>query len=91
VPAPPGFDVRAVEVESGGSRIYHEGEWEDAVVLLARGRIELECRGGSRHTLERGDVLWLAGLPVRALHNGGAEPAVLVAVSRRPGNLGDDR
>ena len=83
MPIPPGFEVRAVEVEPGGHRIYHAGEWQDAVVLVARGSIELECRGGSRHGLRAGDVLWLVGLSVRALHNGGSEPAVLVAVSRR--------
>ena len=38
--------------------------------------------GGSRHRLGRGDVLWLAGLPLRALCNAVREPAVLVAVLR---------
>jgi hypothetical protein len=28
-------------------------------------------------------VLWLVGQPLRALHNRGREPALLVAVSRR--------
>jgi hypothetical protein len=30
--------------------------------------------------------LWLAGLPLHALHNHGDEPAVLVAVSRGGGS-----
>ena len=38
---------------------------------------------GSRLRLERGTVLWLVGLPLRALHNGGVEAALLLAVSRR--------
>jgi quercetin dioxygenase-like cupin family protein len=88
---PPGFEVRAVEVEPGGARIYHETEWQDALVLLARGTIELECRGGSRHGLRPGDVFWLVGLPVRVLRNGGTEPAILLAVSRRHGNVRVDR
>ena len=79
----PGFDLRAVEVEPGEARIYDEAEWRDALVVVARGQIELECVGGSRYGAERGAVLWLVGLPIRALHNGGAEPAVLVALSRR--------
>jgi len=28
-------------------------------------------------------MLWLTGMPLRALRNPGAEPAVLVAISRR--------
>lgn len=80
---PPGFAFRAVAVEAGGERIYDEAEWHDALVVVTRGEIELECLGGSRRRFERGDVLWLVGLPLRSLHNGGDEPAVLVAVSRR--------
>jgi hypothetical protein len=30
-----------------------------------------------------GSVLWLFGLSLRALHNRGTEPALVVAVSRR--------
>jgi quercetin dioxygenase-like cupin family protein len=80
---PLGFEVRAVEVEPGGHRIYHEGEWSDAIVAVTRGEIELECLGGARHRFKRGDLLWLTALPLRALHNRGGEPALLVAVSRR--------
>ena len=78
-----GFDLRTVEVEPGGARMYHEAEWRDSIVVVARGAIELECLGGSRYALERGAVLWLVGLPLRALRNGGADTAVLVAFSRR--------
>ena len=79
---PPGFECRAVLVEPGGDRIYHEAEWQDALVVVAQGEIELECRDGSRHRLESGDVFWLAGLPLRRIHNDGAETAQLVAISR---------
>jgi uncharacterized cupin superfamily protein len=84
--APPGFEIRSVEVEPGGTRIYHEAEWCDAVVVLLRGEIELEFRGGHRHSFERGSVLWFAGLPLRALRNTGSAPALLVAVSRTRAN-----
>ena len=43
---PPGFECRAVTVEPGGDRIYHDAEWQDALVLIARGEIELEWRDG---------------------------------------------
>ncbi len=80
--APPGFECRAVTVEPGGDRIYHDAEWRDALVLVARGEIELEWRDGRRHRLASGEVFWLAGLPLRRIHNDGAESAQLVAISR---------
>jgi quercetin dioxygenase-like cupin family protein len=89
--APLGFEVRAVGVEPGARRIYDEAEWSDALVLVRRGEIELECLGGTRQLLRRGDLVWLAGLPLRALHNHGREPAVLVAISRRLTTSGPPR
>jgi hypothetical protein len=80
--APLGFDFRAVGVEPGAHRIYDDAEWADALVLVGRGEIEVECLGGTRRRFKRGDVLWLSGLPLRALHNPGPETATLVAVSR---------
>jgi hypothetical protein len=80
---PPGFEVRAVAVAPGRERPYHEADWLDALVVIERGEIELECLGGTRRRFARGDVLWLGGLPLRALRNYGRGPAVLAAVSRR--------
>jgi quercetin dioxygenase-like cupin family protein len=79
----PAFLLRAVAVAPGRERLYDEAEWRDAIVSVTCGEIELECTSGRRQRIRTGDVLWLAGLPLRALHNDGAEPAVLVAVSRR--------
>jgi hypothetical protein len=80
---PPGFEVRAVAVEPGVDRIYHEAEWRDAIVVIACGEIELHDVDGDRHRFGCGDILWLVGLPVRAIHNPGVDSAVLVAVSRQ--------
>jgi hypothetical protein len=77
-----GFEVRVVAVAPGRTRAYDEAEWTDALVIVEHGRIELEGLGGSRRTFERGAVLWLVGLPLRALHNHGHEPALMVAVTR---------
>jgi hypothetical protein len=77
------FDRRVVSVPPGRARTYDEADWRDALVLVVRGEIELEARGGSRQRFARGAVLSLAGLSLRALHNRGAEPAELVAVRRR--------
>jgi hypothetical protein len=77
----PGFELRAVTIGPGCERSYDETEWRDAVVFVWRGEIELESLTGVRCRFERGDVLWLDGLPLRALH-GGRGPTLLVAVSR---------
>ena len=81
--APLGFKVRAVGVEPGGRRTYDEAEWSDSLVVVRRGEIELECLSGATLRFRRGALLWLTGLPLRALHNRGREPALLLAVSRR--------
>jgi hypothetical protein len=74
--------VRAVAIAPGRERPYVEAEWLDSIVTVTYGEIELESVSGARLVLTRGDVLWLAGLPLRALHNRRADPALLVAVSR---------
>ena len=78
----PGFLLRAIAVDPGCERPYDEAEWRDAIVSVTRGEIELESENGARCRFRTGDVLWLAGLPLRALHNPGSEPVLLVAVSR---------
>jgi hypothetical protein len=76
------FDVRVVVVAPGHERAYDEAEWEDALVLLESGELELEGIGGSRCHFESGAVLSLVGLRLRALRNHGREPALVVAISR---------
>jgi uncharacterized HhH-GPD family protein len=80
---PRAFDLREVAVAPGAERAYDEAEWADALVVVARGEIELEGLCGARRRFARGAVLFLVGLNLRALHNVGAEPAVLLAVSRK--------
>jgi hypothetical protein len=77
------FVLRQVAVAPGSERAFDEREWQDAIVVVERGEIELESLGGSVCRFARGDLLWLTGLSLRALHNPGREPALLVAVSRR--------
>ena len=72
------FERRIVAVPPGGALEYDEEDWRDALVLVVRGEIEI---GGRRFA--RGAMLSLAALPLRAVHNPGAEPAQLVAVRRR--------
>jgi hypothetical protein len=80
---PPAYEVREIGLEPGCVRAYDEAEWRDALVVVECGEIELECVRGSRTRFRDGAVLWLVGLPLRAIHNCGCEPTLLVAVSRR--------
>lgn len=82
-PLPLAFEIRVVTVSPGGTRAYHEAEWRDALVVVERGRIQLEVLGGGRRDFATGDILCLVGLSLRALHNRWLEPTVLVAVSRK--------
>jgi hypothetical protein len=77
-----GFAVRRVAVAPGRERPYDEAEWRGALVVLARGRIELEGLSGARRSFAAGAALWLDGLALRALHNHGREPAVMVVFTR---------
>jgi hypothetical protein len=73
-----------VTIRPGGTRPYEEAEWRDALVVVECGAVVVECQAGGRRTFRAGEVLWLTGMAVRALHNDdGQESAVLVAVSRR--------
>jgi hypothetical protein len=74
---------RIITIDPQGVRMYDEAEWADALVIIDQGEIELEGATGSTLRLSRGASLWLAGVPLRALHNRGTERAVLIAVSRR--------
>jgi hypothetical protein len=78
------FEIRVVDLAPGRARRYADAEWRDALVVVERGEIELEAEDHTLWRFARGDMLWLTGLPLRAVHNRGAEPARLVAVSRAP-------
>jgi quercetin dioxygenase-like cupin family protein len=82
-PLPREFVLRVVTIAPGGAHGYDEAEWRDALVVVERGAIELECQAGGRRRFEQGAVMWLAGLALRALHNPASEPAVVVGVARR--------
>lgn len=81
-PLAPAFHRRLITIAPGRARLYDAAEWHDALVVVERGEVHLECRAGRYRAFAEGAVLCLSGLPLRALHNRGIEPAVLVAVSR---------
>jgi hypothetical protein len=79
---PPGFERQVITLAPGASLSLDETDWADALVLLESGEVDLEGRASCRVRLRAGAIFWLAGLPLRCLHNAGPEPAVLVAISR---------
>jgi hypothetical protein len=86
---PAAFRRRVLGLAPGSERRFLESEWRDALVVVERGVLELECLAGDRRRFGPGDVLCLAGLPLRALRQRGPDPLVLVAVSRRSPDGGD--
>jgi len=80
---PPWAERRIMVVEPGHRLAFNQADWRDAIVAVEGGVLELECQGGSRQRFVRGDLLWLCGLPLRALHNPGRAPAILTVVARQ--------
>ena len=81
---PPAFARHEVVLAPGDVRAYLAAEWRDALVVVEQGTLELVGVSGTRRRLERGALLWLAGLPLRALRNPGPSRTVIVGISRRP-------
>jgi hypothetical protein len=84
-PLPSSFVLLVVTVAPGCERDFDEADWCDALVTVERGEIELDDLDGGCERFGSGSILWLTGLPVRALCNRGGETAVLVSVRRRAG------
>jgi hypothetical protein len=80
----PTFVVRRVVLAGCSSEPFDESVWHDALVIVEQGAVDLETTSGLRRSFGVGDVLWLTGLNLRALHNPGPEDTVLAAVSRPP-------
>jgi hypothetical protein len=79
----PAFALCRFALGPGKRHAYDPREWQDSLVVIERGAVELECRSGASRTFSGGAVLWFAGLPLRAIHNHGNDTALLVAVRRR--------
>jgi hypothetical protein len=77
------FGRRRIEIGPGESRPHVESEWLGVLVIVESGEIELWCRHGGNRRFTAGNVLWFTGLDLRTVHNPGALPAVILAVSRR--------
>src|SRR3954454_12544753 len=76
------FQRRVVRIDAGCSRPYDESEWDDELVIVTAGVVELEGLSGRRWRFSRGAMLWLTDLPLLALRNPGGETAEITSVSR---------
>ena len=84
LPLPRTFDLRLVSIPAGGARPFVAADWDDSLVVVEQGPVELECVRGGRRAFATGAVMFLTGLPLRTIHNPGPAPALLAAVSRNP-------
>ena len=82
-PLPSWAHRRIVTIGPGDSLPFDEAQWDDALVLIDAGELEIECQLGGRRRFPRGAVLWLSGIDASMLHGVGDEATVLVAVSRQ--------
>lgn len=78
------FVRRLVVVAPQQPMAYDPADWRDAIVIVDRGRLEVECMGGTRQHFGPGAVMCLEDVPLREIRSAGEEPALLVAISRRP-------
>ena len=82
LPLPRTVDLRLVSIPAGAAKPFVAEEWDDSLVVVEQGSVELECIRGGRRTFTTGAVIFLTGLPLRMIHNPGPETALLAAVSR---------
>ena len=78
----PGFRRREIRIAARDTMPYVAQDWDDALVVVQQGDVDLCCARGARRRFREGAVLFLQGLALQALHNPGVEDVVLVALSR---------
>ncbi len=77
-----GFSRRVVTIAAGDRRPYVDGDWRDALVVIVRGAVDLECTRGGRRRFEAGTMMCLEGLGLVALFNPGPSDLVIVTITR---------
>jgi hypothetical protein len=80
----PRHRVGILILEPGDAVDARPADWADALVVVERGRLQVECDSGAREVFEPGAVLVLTRLELRRLRSVGTTALVVSAVSRRP-------
>jgi hypothetical protein len=88
---PAQFELRTYYLASRSGRAYDCADWRGALVVVEYGQVELCGLAGTRTRLARGDVAWLADLPLESLYNPGPTITLLAAVWRRRTGAGASR
>lgn len=76
------FSKEFVELAPGEALRVDPARWQDAIVFVERGEIELECTSGECRSFARTSIVCLSPV-IRLLRCRGDEPVRLVAISRR--------
>jgi hypothetical protein len=79
---PKDFRLHTLTLHPRNSIDYRPADWDDALVVVERGELEVECRSGARARFEEGAILAFATLAVRRLRNPSSKPLVLSILSR---------
>jgi hypothetical protein len=74
---------RIVELAAESTLSYQPSQWRDTIVFVLAGEVEIECIDGERRCFNRGATLVFSLLQIRTIRNPAAEPARLLAISRR--------
>ena len=77
-----GFSRRVVTIAPGDRRPYVDTDWRDALVVIVRGAVDLECTRAGRRRFEAGTMMSLEGLGLVALFNPGSSDLVIVTITR---------
>ncbi|QBI19572.1 hypothetical protein ER308_08420 [Egibacter rhizosphaerae] len=77
------FERWWVVLGPGAEQPTEAADWGGSLVVVERGRLEVDCEAGGRRTFRADDLLVLGWLPLRAVRNPGHVPTRLVAVRRR--------
>jgi glyoxylate utilization-related uncharacterized protein len=76
------FPRRTIELQPSAVLSDDGVNWEQAIVFVTAGEIELVCATGARARFRAGDILCLAPFANRTVRNSGTEPARLLAIWR---------
>jgi hypothetical protein len=78
----PGCRVHTLILQPGDAVGFRSADWSGVLVVVERGRLQLECDSGARAVFEPGALLVLTLPELRRLRSVGTTALVVTAVSR---------
>jgi quercetin dioxygenase-like cupin family protein len=77
------FETRVIDLEPSDVVADEAARWDEAIIFVTEGEIEVQCVAGARRRFRRGDVLTFALFPGCIVKAVGVERARLLAIWRR--------